>query len=513
MTEPFTLIDTFPSLRVLVVGEAMLDAYLEGEAPRLCREAPVPVVTLQHRTDAPGGAANAAVNLRALGASVTFVSVVGDDDAATAVRSALAAAGVSPSALITEPGRETLAKHRVVADGQLLVRFDQGDTRPLSRDSEARLIRRLSSMWAKHDAVLVSDYGYGIITNRIIRTVESLQAANPRVLLVDSRDLARYREVGATAVKPNFEEACELIGQRVPLAARTDVLAAMGDRFLDVTGARIAAVTLDSAGAVVFERGRVPYRTSAQAVRNAHVAGAGDTFMSAFGLALAAGATTPVAAGLASAAAAVAVTKDRTACCTADELRGQLLTETKVPENVPALLARVAAARAIGRRIVFTNGCFDILHSGHVSYLNRARRPGDLLIVGLNSDASVARLKGPTRPVNTLDDRTRVLAALTCVDFVIPFEEDTPDALIAAIRPDVFVKGGDYTEATLPEAPLVRALGGQVEILPFIEDRSTTGIIARIQGNEHGLPPEERQGGRGGTRLGERRAPVVRSAG
>jgi D-beta-D-heptose 7-phosphate kinase/D-beta-D-heptose 1-phosphate adenosyltransferase len=248
----------------------------------------------------------------------------------------------------------------------------------------------------------------------------------------------------------------------------------------DRTGAEIVAVTLDVAGAVVLERGCEPYRTFTRPAPQHWSAGAGDCFTAAFALALAAGAHTPAAADLASAAATACVATGGTALCPAAALREQLDGSRKrVSEaELDALVARWRAER---RRIVFTNGCFDILHHGHISYLNRAKAMGDVLIVGLNSDASVRGLKGPTRPVNPEADRAAVLAALSAVDLVLPFEEPTPAALIARIRPDLYVKGGDYRLETLPEAPLVQALGGEVKLLPFLDDRSTTGIIERIR--------------------------------
>jgi D-beta-D-heptose 7-phosphate kinase/D-beta-D-heptose 1-phosphate adenosyltransferase len=219
----------------------------------------------------------------------------------------------------------------------------------------------------------------------------------------------------------------------------------------------------------------------ARRFHHASVAGAGDTFSAAAALALSAGGSPESAVDLASAAAGVVVEKQGTACCTVSELRQSLSGEGKYVADAKLLASWCDATRKDGRRIVFTNGCFDILHAGHISYLNQARAEGDLLIVGLNSDDSVRRLKGPNRPINPLGDRARVLAALACVDYVVPFAQDTPASLIRALRPDVFVKGGDYTEETLPEAPLVHELGGRIAIMPFVDDRSTSRVIARIR--------------------------------
>jgi D-beta-D-heptose 7-phosphate kinase/D-beta-D-heptose 1-phosphate adenosyltransferase len=478
------LIDRFRRLNVLVIGEAILDTYLEGTTDRLCREAPVPIVALSSRQDAPGGGANAAAGARALGAHVRFLSVVGDDRGGETIGRSLAERGINTGDLVRDSRRATLTKTRVVAGSQLLVRFDQGSTVAADPDTERELIDRLRRAFAGCEAVIVSDYGYGILTTRVIRELAALQARTPRVVVADSKDLAAYRRVGLTAVKPNFAEAAALIGagQGLACGARAEAVVARGGRILEATGARIAAVTLDTEGAVVVERDRPPYRTYAEPAPHARAAGAGDTFLAALALALAAGADTPAAVDLASAAAAVVVGKDGTATCDARELADRVKGRGKVLSDRSDLAARLQEHRRRGRRVVFTNGCFDILHRGHVAYLSRAKALGDVLVVGVNSDASIGRLKRPGRPINALDDRLEVLAALGCVDHVAPFDEDTPCNLIRVVRPDVFVKGGDYTRERLPEAPLVESLGGAVHILPYMDDRSTTALIDRIRG-------------------------------
>jgi D-beta-D-heptose 7-phosphate kinase/D-beta-D-heptose 1-phosphate adenosyltransferase len=360
------------------------------------------------------------------------------------------------------------------------------------------------------DAVIVSDYGYGVVTPGVRDVLRRLQAASPRLLVVDSRDLAAYRGLGVTAIKPNYEEATRLLGPRAigHSRLRADAIVPHGERLLEITGAHIAAVTLDTEGALVFELGRPAYRTYARPTLHSRAAGAGDTFVSALALALAAGGQTPAAAEIASAAASVVVGTDGTSTCGHRELAEFFADAGKTMAGLERMASRVAFHRQQGRRIVFTNGCFDILHRGHITFLNRAKALGDLLVVGINSDDSVRRLKGSARPINALDDRVQVLAALSCIDHIVPFDADTPEAIIRAIRPDVFVKGGDYTRDRLPEAELVESLGGTVQLLPFVEDRSTTGIIERIRRTDGaaGLPVTARVrvaanlpvGGRGG---------------
>ena len=536
-TDLVKLLDAIAGLNIIVIGESMLDCYLSGVADRLCPEAPVPVVNVTDQKYATGGAANTAVNVHSLGAKVTLLSVIGDDWEGALLRQVLQEHGVSWQQVLTHPGRRTLTKQRVIAAATLLVRFDQGSTHTLDLETEQALIDKIEQRFPECDAVIVSDYGYGILTPRVIQAIAKLQQSQPRILVVDSKQLSAYRHVGVTAVKPNYKQAIQLLGipQLTEPSARINQIAAFQKQILDLTGARIAAVTLDAEGALIFEGDRSPHRTHARKVTHNHTSGAGDTFVSALTLALAAGAPTPDAADLAASAAAVVVGKEGTTPCSAQELqsippvppsphasrtplprqsaqrgetpaRGWLLNggglgpplgmggdprTALAPLPIPLspdqqildstlLLARLASYRTWGYRIVFTNGCFDILHAGHVSYLNRAKALGDILIIGVNSDLSVSRLKGPSRPINPLSDRIQVLAALGCVDHLVAFDDDSPINLIQEVRPDIYVKGGDYTKQTLPEASLVEHLGGVVQILPFVENRSTTSMIERI---------------------------------
>jgi len=473
------VVDAFAGLRVTVVGDAILDGYLSGRTERLCREAPVPVVRAEDQAYAPGGAGNEAVNLAALGARVRLLSCVGDDEEAEILRRELSERGVRVAGVATEPLRRTLVKRRVLADGQMVVRVDSGDTRRISMAVERELTAALEAMFQMSDAIVVSDYGYGTVTGGMIRALARAQATRPLVLAVDSRRLQAYREAGVTLAKPNAEEAAAILGG-LPPHERAEAVGAARDAVLDATGARVVAVTLDAEGAVVLERGCEPYRTYAKPRPQVRVAGAGDTFLAAFTLALAGGAPTPHAAELASLAASVVVGRDGTAPCTADDLRDASARGDKVADSVEGLAETLARRRLDGCRIVFTNGCFDILHSGHVAYLNQAKALGDLLVVGVNSDESVRSVKGPGRPVNSIEDRVRVLAALSAVDHVVVFGEQTADGLLRQLRPHVYVKGGDYQGAYIPEAQAAEEIGARIELLPFLPDRSTSGLIERI---------------------------------
>jgi D-beta-D-heptose 7-phosphate kinase / D-beta-D-heptose 1-phosphate adenosyltransferase len=476
------LIQQFHELKVGVLGEAMLDVYLEGCTERLCREAPVPVVALNGQKHVPGGAGNTAVNARSLGAQVRFVSVVGSDNDGKTLKRVIADKGVPSGDILIAKGRTTLSKNRVIATDQMLVRFDRGDVGPVDAEIEEALIKKLEEVFEWSDVFIISDYCYGIITPRVIERIAQLQSKKPRCVVLDSKRFPDYKAINLTAVKPNYDEITKYLGKlQIEQESRVDPLLTQQARILELTNAQIVAVTLDTEGAIIFEEGRSPYRTYANPVPHSYAAGAGDTFVSALALALGAGAHTPAAAEIASAASSIVVCKEGTASCSSEELIEYFSTEEKFVNDAFQLTARIAYYRRNGLRVVFTNGCFDILHRGHISYLNKAKEFGDVLIVGLNSDNGVRRLKGPDRPINSLEDRGQVLSALSCVDHIIPFDEDTPAELIKVIEPDVFVKGGDYTRETLPEAPLVENQGGEVVLLPYISDRSTTGIIEKIQ--------------------------------
>lgn len=336
MSQDFAhFISAFGQLKVLVLGEAMLDSYLAGAATRLCPEAPVPVVTVNHRQDYPGGATNTAVNLRGLGAKVTMLSILGQDGAGKILQTALDQQQVSTEALIHHPTRSTLTKQRLLANGQMLVRFDQGCTAPLDSETEARFCDRLSQVFNHHDAVVISDYGYGILTPAVIATLTKLQAQQPQTLVVDARNLEAYRAVGVTAVKPNYAEAVQLLGlpHLTPHASdRVAQLTAAADHLLKLTGATIAAVTLDQDGALICPQGKLPEPVPCYPGNLSQVAGAGDTFVSAFTLALAAQAPLPIAAELAMAAAAIAVAKPGTATCNPAELLSLVTAHHRIPQ-------------------------------------------------------------------------------------------------------------------------------------------------------------------------------------
>jgi D-beta-D-heptose 7-phosphate kinase/D-beta-D-heptose 1-phosphate adenosyltransferase len=482
-------LDRFEGIRVVVLGEAILDSYLSGFASGLCREAPVPIINLNDRRNVPGGAANTAANASALGGAVTFLSVVGADDESTYLKGSLVERGVKTSYLIEDRDRRTLTKNRLVSDSQILIRFDHGTAGPLNLETEELLIDRLEGALTECDVLIISDYDTGLFSPRILRGIEALRPRFRGLTVVDAKTVSRYRRIQPHAIKPNYAEAVRLL--RLPALElgedRAGQLTAAGERLLEMSGAEIAAVTLDIDGSLLLERGTPPYRTYSRPVTNSRALGAGDTYTATLALALASGSPAHAAAELASSAASVVIEKEGTSVCSALELRERLFAQHKYTADLDELAQRVELYRNQDRQIVFTNGCFDLIHVGHIAHLVEAKALGDVLIVGVNSDESVTRLKGPGRPITTLEDRVEVLSALSCIDHIISFEEDTPARLIEIIRPDAFVKGGDYTLETIPEAELVKRLDGQVYVLPYIDGRSTSRIIQRIgEAYEHG---------------------------
>ncbi|MBW4582120.1 MAG: hypothetical protein KME42_21350 [Tildeniella nuda ZEHNDER 1965/U140] len=335
-TNVSSLINTFADRHIIVIGEAMLDSYLLGEATRLCQEAPVPVVALRDRQDIPGGAANVAVNLRSLGAQVSLLSVIGDDVEGELLQHALVRYGVETEVLLQQPLRRTLVKSRVMAASQMLVRMDQGSTEAIAPDTERQLIQQLTDRFMPCDAIVISDYSYGLLTPQVIEAIAQLQAQVPKLLVVDSKRLASYRSIGVTAVKPNYEEAMRLLASQMAIAlddqtkTRLEQIAQHRHQLLDRTGAKFAIVTLDVDGAIILQRERSPHLIPAKAITCVNPTGAGDTFISALTLALAVGTSITVAAELAATAAAIVVAKDGTATCSAEELQIAIAADSKL---------------------------------------------------------------------------------------------------------------------------------------------------------------------------------------
>jgi len=467
--------------RVAVVGDFMLDRYVWGDATRVSPEAPVPVVHAAREEDRPGGAGNVVSNLIALGAEVCAFGLLGKDAGGRDLQAMLQAQGAEVTGLLACDDRPTIQKIRVMARNQQMLRVDREESRESSAAQQEELYRAVAA--AQWDALLLSDYGKGCLGQEL--TARLLQLAKERGVpsLVDPKHRAFSRYRGASLITPNRAEAEEAIGRALPDLA---TLAEEGAKLREQAGIDRLLITLGADGMFLVSGPDETFHLPTAARQVYDVTGAGDTVIAMLGITLADGLDSELAVKLANAAAGVAVAKVGTVAVGREELIHALRamsTVGKVLEGAadPRLANLLAAYRSEGRRIVFTNGCFDLLHAGHVRYLAAARGRGDVLLLGLNSDASVRRLKGAERPFNHLLDRAEVLAALECVDLVIPFSEDTPEDLIQAIAPDVLVKGADWRGKGVAGADFVEAAGGEVQFIDLLPGRSTTGLAARIR--------------------------------
>lgn len=484
----YNIIHQFRQQKVLVIGDLILDIYLKGSSTRLSPDAPVPVVNVANRQAVLGGAGNAAANLRLMGAAVTCCSLVGEDADAKLATQRLIELGIIP-ALIACPERETIVKTRIMVDDKILARYDTGTETVACPADIARLTAWLNNVWHDYDAVLIADYNKGMLTPDLITLLENLTGQHRPFIAVDSKRLTVFRKLKPSLVKPNYPETLQLLNMQTTDTDRQELIRQHAAHIYKQTGAAITTVTLDHDGAVILEEATASCANYAPRVIHPNVSGAGDTYISAFTLSMLSKATVQIAAAIASAAAAIAINKTLTACCNQEELIAYFSMHEK-PVNYPEQLQYICELyKAQGKKIVFTNGCFDILHSGHVSYLERARQLGDILIVGINNDESIRRLKGKDRPVNQLPDRIQVLAGLAAVNYIIPFgneEDDTPASIIRIVRPDIFAKGGDYNRDNLPEATLLESLGTEMIFLPLVPGRSTSIIIGQINSQQVG---------------------------
>ncbi|UFS68651.1 bifunctional D-glycero-beta-D-manno-heptose-7-phosphate kinase/D-glycero-beta-D-manno-heptose 1-phosphate adenylyltransferase HldE [Geomonas sp. RF6] len=471
-------------VRALVIGDLMLDEYLWGRTERISPEAPVQVVEVSREDLRLGGAGNVVNNLVALGCSVTVCSVIGDDDNGALLRRAFEKIGADLSGVVEEPGRRTSKKTRVIAANQQIVRIDRETTAPISSSCESALLQYLSENAEHFNVILVSDYLKGVLTPALLAALcqTGRELSIPVVVDPKGKDYGKYR--GATILTPNRKEAEAASGTAI-----TDLpsLEAAADTLLSELELDALLITRSEQGMSLFFNDGAATHIPTVAREVFDVTGAGDTVLSVLSLGLACGLPLAKAAWVANVAAGIAVGKLGTSTVSPDEIvaevgHGQKDSDSKI-KNLDVVARIAAQERTRGKRIVFTNGCFDLLHVGHVKYLQKAREFGDMLIVGLNSDDSVRRLKGESRPLIDQAERAHILAALDCVDFVVIFDEDTPIRLIETIRPMVLVKGGDYTREGVVGHEIVEGYGGRIELVQFVAGRSTTRIIEKIMKN------------------------------
>jgi D-beta-D-heptose 7-phosphate kinase/D-beta-D-heptose 1-phosphate adenosyltransferase len=480
--ELLSLLERLGRPRVLIVGDLILDRYVAGEVARISPEAPIPVLAARSAETRLGGAGNVASNLRAMEAEVDLLGVIGADERGERLLELLDAIGVDRGGVLRCADRPTTEKTRMVSGVQQILRVDWEEARPLDGSSEAALLTRLEPRLARADALVLSDYGKGVLTPGFLRGALAAARARGLPVLVDPKhaDWSRYR--GATLVTPNRKEAEEALGRRIP---SLEDLPRAAEELRARAELEAVVITLGADGMYFRSpagEGRVA--TVARAVFD--VTGAGDTVIAHLALALADRRSLSEAVQLANQAASIVVGRRGAAAVSRAELRAAL-GERRVRSGCvlarSELAAQIAEWRAEGKRIVFTNGCFDLLHAGHVAYLRAARARGDVLVVGLNDDASVRRLKGAGRPINPVEDRALVLAALEMVDAVVPFGEDTPRALVEEITPDVLVKGEDWEGKGVVGREWVESHGGEVFLAPLLPGRSTSAIARRLGGS------------------------------
>lgn len=465
----------FASAHVLIVGDVMLDRYWHGSSNRVSPEAPVPIINVSEEEDRPGGAGNVAINIAALGGQVSLVGVVGDDDAGALLKRRLDIAGIRSDFHIAK-FKPTITKLRVMSRHQQLLRIDFEEQ--FDADDNLNLEDKVFPVLPKAKILVLSDYAKGTLQDcqTLIQRAKSFGIP----VLVDPKggDFSRYQ--GASLLTPNINEFeavvghCtseqDLISKGLQLIAKLELgalLVTRGEMGMTLIRARQPAIHLPARAREVYD-----------------VTGAGDTVIAVLASMLGAGQSMPEAVALANLAAGVVVGKMGAATVSVSELRRAIHSEQTYDRGIVSeeqLMHVVEVARANGERIVFTNGCFDIIHAGHVRYLNDARKQGDRLIVALNTDASVTRLKGPNRPINPIDRRMAVLEGLESVDWVVSFDDDTPERLLSRVKPDVLVKGGDYNADQIVGSEIVKAYGGKVKVLRFFENCSTTSIVNRIR--------------------------------
>ena len=483
------LVRSFAGRRVLLVGDLILDRYLYGDAERISPEAPVPVLRTVERREAVGGSANVAACLGALGCQVVCCGTIGEDRHGKTLYRLLGELGVDTDGLTSLPDRPTTTKTRLVGlaqhrHRQQLLRVDEEDTSPLPTDAAQSLEKVARKLVADCDVVCIEDYDKGVVTDALVAGVVAEAKQHNRPVLVDPARLSDYgRYRGASVITPNRDELSIASGRR--FRSIEDVAAAatkiLGD--LDI-GAVVA--TVDREGAVLVERDH-PWQHIPTTPRSVYDnTGAGDAVLAMLAAAIAAGGSLADAARLANIAGGLEVEKFGCVPIAADEVLAEIRLEDRTRNgklrSIPELVAELQLRRDRGETVAFTNGCFDILHAGHVDLLKRCRQEASMLVVGLNSDASIRSLgKGDDRPLNRFEDRAAVVGALECVDYVVGFEESTPEALIREVRPDVLTKGEDWAGKGVVGQAFVESIGGRVVLVPLVEGLSTTKLVERIR--------------------------------
>jgi len=468
-------IPRFDTTRILVVGDVMLDRYWHGDTSRISPEAPVLVVKIENIEDSPGGAANVALNIAALGAACNLTGVIGNDAGGKSLQQALVAAGIKCDFHLSDEN-PTITKLRVLSHHQQLIRLDFEEN--FSKVDSENLNSKISHLLKDVDLVIFSDYRKGSLIDlknfiNLVKPVGIPILADPK-----GDDFSKYK--GVTLLTPNLHEFEFVVGK----CATEEELVSKAQRLIKDLDLEALLVTRGEHGMSLIRPGEAEIHFPARSRDVFDVTGAGDTVISVLAASIGAGKPLPEAVALANIAAGIAVSKVGTVAVSGPELRREVRNDSDSGRGVMTreqLALVVADAKANGEKVVFTNGCFDIIHAGHVGYLQDAKEQGDRLIVALNDDASVTRLKGEGRPINPIERRMAVVSGLEAVDWVVSFDEDTPIPLLEMLTPDVLIKGGDYAINKVVGADIVQAYGGEIKVLAFLDNCSTTGIVEKIQ--------------------------------
>jgi len=467
-------------MHIAVIGDLMIDHYIWGSCERISPEAPVQVVNVSREESVLGGAGNVMTNLISLGSDVSIYSVIGHDQNAKEMHRLLAETSLKKVTLIQEESRRTTQKSRIIAANQQVIRYDDETKKEISLSSEESLLKIFKQELSSYDIILLSDYGKGVLTSQLVQKIISWAKESNLPVLVDPKgqDYSKYR--GATLLTPNKKEA--ILATNIPITSKESLRLAIEKLQKDLN-LKYSIITLSEEGIAVFDEKLNVIPTVAREVFD--VTGAGDTVLASLAVALSSGFDIVEACEFANKAAAVVVAKVGSATVTLNEIEeyehslNQGKSESKI-KNFEAIERIAKRLKEQGRTIVFTNGCFDILHRGHATYLQKAKELGEILILGINSDESIRRLKGEDRPINSLEDRAFLIGALESIDFVVPFTEETPYKLIESIQPNILVKGADYKGKEV----IGSDIADEVVLIDFVKGKSTTNLIKKISGKK-----------------------------
>jgi len=479
-----TFFDRKERPKILVVGDLILDEYIWGGVHRISPEAPVPVLETRSENMALGGAANVANNLVALGCEVYLAGAIGQDEKGDRLFQIIQDQGIHTEGLFRFVHRPTTSKIRIIAHNQQILRIDKEDNRPITEETEKKLIQFINDTVPQVDTVIGSDYLKGILTGKVLKAVMHRSQKNKKMVVIDpkSHDFSLYQ--GATVLTPNQKE----VEQAVPIKVNNlHDLERAAEYLLSLTKAEALLVTRGKDGMILYRNKEKPVIIPTHAQEVFDVTGAGDTVVSVFSMAAAVGFSFHESAWLSNMAASIVVGKVGTAIVTLEEinsyLQEEMLRTSRTVLEIDELQKIVSLGKSIGKTIVFTNGCFDLLHGGHIEFLQRAKSLGDILVVGLNSDESVRSIKGDGRPIKTQKERANILSALRYVDYITIFNETTPENLIRAVRPDILVKGDDYKIDEVVGREIVEGYGAKVELIPIVKGLSTTKTLEKILEN------------------------------